>query len=99
MKKIILATALVFTCSNVLAATFTASSPISKTNGTATFVVQPGDTCQGLGTYIQTHQCANKIISFIAYSASGQPTMCVWNSGWKNGQRPPMAGATGYYHC
>ena len=99
MKNILLSTALTLVCSSVFAAQFMPINQANKINGIGTFVVQPGDTCQGIGSYIQTHQCANKIISFIASSTSGKPTMCVWNAGWQNGQAAPIAGETGYFSC
>tara|TARA_A100001015_G_C14351550_1_gene466937 strand:+ start:54 stop:362 length:309 start_codon:yes stop_codon:yes gene_type:complete len=72
---------------------FTIGSP------NASFVIQPGDTCQSIGTYIQNNQCSGRIIKFIAATPSGSPTLCIWNDGWQNGQQPLVAGETGYYEC
>ncbi len=96
MKRLILSFIFVLVCGSSFAKEVN-SQVISK--NTRSFTVQPGDSCFGIGTYIQNHQCKGKSIKFISSKKSGSPTMCVWKGSWRNGDKPPAAGQKGYFNC
>ncbi len=96
MKRLILSSIFVLVCGSSFAKEVD-SQVISQKSGS--FTVQPGDYCYVIGSYIQNYQCKGKNIKFISSSKSGRPTMCVWNDGWVNGDKPPKAKQKGYFSC